>query len=87
MNILIFTYLFFILAVLGLCQIMWAFSSHRAWALKWGGLSCPAAGGILVPQKGTEPMSCALGGGFLTTGPPGKFLNLFLFFTVYQQYL
>ena len=28
--------------------------------------------GILVPQPGIKPMSPALGGGFLTTGPPGK---------------
>ena len=30
--------------------------------------------GILVPCPGTEPMSPALEGGFLTTGPPGKSL-------------
>ena len=36
------------------------------------GLSCPAACGILVPRQGIEPMSPALEGGFLTTGPPGK---------------
>ena len=29
--------------------------------------------GILVPGPGFEPASPALGGGFLTTGPPGKF--------------
>ena len=38
------------------------------------GLSCPEACGILVPQAGIEPMSPALEGGFLTTGPPGKSL-------------
>ena len=36
------------------------------------GLSCPAACGILVPRPGIEPVSPALEGGFLTTGPPGK---------------
>ena len=30
--------------------------------------------GILVHQPGIEPMSPALEGGFLTTGPPGKSL-------------
>ena len=28
--------------------------------------------GILVPRPGMEPTSPALGGGFLTPGPPGK---------------
>ena len=36
------------------------------------GLSCPEACGILVPRPGIEPVSPALEGGFLTTGPPGK---------------
>ena len=36
------------------------------------GLSCSEAGGILVPRPGIEPLSPALQGGFLTTGPPGK---------------
>ena len=39
------------------------------------GLSCPTACGILVPPPGTEPMSPALEGKFLTTGPPGKSLR------------
>ena len=39
------------------------------------GLNCPTACGILVPQPGIEPTSPALQGGFLTTGPPGKFLS------------
>ena len=37
-----------------------------------GVLSCPAACGILVPQPEMEPMSPALEGRFLTTGPCGK---------------
>ena len=36
------------------------------------GLSCPTARGILVPQPGVGPMSLALEGEFLTTGPLGK---------------
>ena len=36
------------------------------------GLSCPVACGIFILQPGMEPMSPALRGGFLTTGPPGR---------------
>ena len=32
-----------------------------------------------LPRPGLEPMSPALAGGFLTTAPPGKPLDLFLF--------
>ena len=77
----LFKYLFIYLAALGLsCSMgdlrcgMWGLSlwyagfslvaAHR--------LSCPVACGILVPWPGIEPMSPALEGGFLTTGPPGK---------------
>ena len=35
-------------------------------------LSWPAECRILVPQPGIEPMSPALQGTYLTTGPPGK---------------
>ena len=35
-------------------------------------LSCPEASGISVSWPGIEPMSPALVGRFLTTGPPGK---------------
>ena len=35
-------------------------------------LSCPMACGILVPRRGIQPVSPALAGGFLTTGPAGK---------------
>ena len=45
------------------------------------GLSCPVACGIPVPRPGIEPTSPALEGGLLTTGPPGKSLeveNIFL---------
>ena len=37
------------------------------------GLSCPEACEILAPRPGIKPTSSALEGGFLTTGPPGKF--------------
>ena len=43
------------------------------------GPSCPMACGILVPQLGIEPLSPALEGGFLTTGPPGKSPGFFFF--------
>ena len=39
------------------------------------GLSCPAAGEILVSRQTIKPMTPALEGRFLTTGPPGKSLN------------
>ena len=38
-------------------------------------LSCSTACGILVPQPETEPVSPALQGGVLTTGPSGKSQN------------
>ena len=41
-------------------------------------LSCPEACGTLIPLPGTESMSPALQGGFLTIGPPGKSLILVL---------
>ena len=41
-------------------------------------LSCPVACGILVPQPGIKPMSPALEGGFLITGPPGESQEYFL---------
>ena len=54
-------------------------SSCGAWALECAGsvvaargLSCSAACGILLLRPGIEPVSPALEGRFLTTGPPGK---------------
>ena len=41
-----------------------------------GRLSCSMSGGILAPRPGTDPVSPALQGGFLTTGPLGKSLSL-----------
>ena len=53
-------------------------SSWGAWAgehthsvVAARGFSCLAAGGILGPSPGTEPMSPALEGRFLITRPPG----------------
>ena len=42
------------------------------------GLSCPTACGILVPRPGIEPTSPALEGRFLTTGPRGNSLFVFI---------
>ena len=46
-------------------------AEHRLWSVR-AVLSCLAAGGILVPGLGIKPMSPALAGRFLTSGPPGK---------------
>ena len=40
------------------------------------GNTCSTACGILVPQPGMEPVSSALQGRFLTTGPPRKSQSL-----------
>ena len=40
--------------------------------------------GILVPQPGTKPVSPALEGEFLTTGPSGKFPKA-LFFLIFTH--
>ena len=55
---------------------------RNVWAqqLAVHGLSCSSAYGILVPQSGIKPVSSALQGGFLTTGPPGK--SVFSFSTL-----
>ena len=45
------------------------------------GRHCSTACGILIPQAGIKPISLALQGGFLTTGPPGKPPTLFSFFS------
>ena len=58
------------------------FSCCRAWVLGLAGSVVVVHGpyfstacGILVPRPRTELMSSALGGGFLTTGLPGKSLE------------
>ena len=38
----------------------------------WGARAQLPRGTWDLPQSGIEPVSPALGGGFLTTGPPGK---------------
>ena len=43
------------------------------------GFSSSLAGGTLVLRPGIEPLSSALQGGFLTTGPPGMSLKRHLF--------
>ena len=53
------------------------FDVSRGTAVVARGLQCAwasvvAARGILVPRPGIEPVSPALQGTFLTTGPPGK---------------
>ena len=68
-------------------SLQWSFSCCRAQAsvvkacglrscslrvLEYGLSSCPAACGISVWGPGIEPVSFALAGRFLTTGPEGK---------------
>ena len=48
-------------------------------------LSCSVACGIFVPPPGIEPMSPALKGRFLTTGPPGKSLLVDFFFFFFDD--
>ena len=50
-------------------------------------LSCPAACRILVPGPGLEPVSPALAGRFLTTGPPEKSPSMYLQVKVTQSCL
>jgi len=40
----------------------------------WNGLPCPPPGDI--PHPAIEPMSPALAGGFFTTEPPGRPVNM-----------
>ena len=49
-----------------------------------GGLSCPAACGILVPHPGLESIVLALEGRLLTPGLPGKSLE-FVSSTIRQE--
>ena len=46
------------------------------------GLSCPSAGGLLVPRPGIKPMSPALVGRFLNIGPPALYLVAQSFWTL-----
>ena len=60
-------------------------SSCSTWALELGLSSCAAWASLLLgmwnlPGLGIKPMAPALASGFLTTGPPGKPLKIFLEF-------
>ena len=77
-----FPYFFIYSAVLGLSCGVWALccfsqvvtrglSSCSTW------FTCSRACGILVPWPRIKPMSPALEGEFLPTGPPGRSLNIF----------
>ena len=57
---------------------------HGIRALELGLSSCPTVCGILVPQPGMEPVSPALAGGFLATGPPGEVSNAVFFLFILQ---
>ena len=48
------------------------------------GLVAPRHGMWDLPRPGTEPMSSALAGGFLTTVPPGK--SLYMFYCLLTYY-
>ena len=63
--------------------LLWSVDS-RACGLRqsWCRLSCPMACGILVPGPGIKPLTLALAGGFLTTGPPGKSLYQIFFLII-----
>ena len=57
-------------------------STCGTWAQWWlcSGLVAPAACGILGPWPRIEPVSPALQGRLLTTGPPGKSRNFWTFY-------
>ena len=56
----------------------------QASVVVWRGLSCSVACGIFL--EGVEPVSPALAGGFLTTGPQGK-AWLFLLMCVHSFFI
>ena len=63
-------------------------SSCGLWALEHRLSSCGARAQLLcsmwdLPGPGLEPMSLALAGGFLTTAPPGKPDQLYIFLTFF----
>ena len=53
-------------------KALWNLLQHHFSSMFWI-FGCKACG-VLVPWPGIEPVSPALQGGFLTTGPPGKSL-------------
>lgn len=54
-------------------------SCRRAWAPGLSGVErrLSFSGTWTLPRRGVKPMSSALAGGFLATGPPGKSLYAF----------
>ena len=58
---------------------VFCFGSRTVFLVALRGLNCSAACEILVPRPRIKPMSHALQGRFLTTGPPGKFPGLPIF--------
>ena len=84
--ILLSTIFFSVISFLKICIYLYGYVGSWMWYTRFflcpvgsldvvSGLNCPTACGILVPQPGIEPTSPTLQGGFLTTGPPGKFLS------------
>ena len=66
----------FSLAALGPGWATWdLFTVAHGFCLEVCRLSCPITCGIWVPLPGIKPMSPALQGRFLTTGPPGNSLT------------
>ena len=61
------------LLFIAVCRFLIA--EHRLYVCRlssWGAWAQLPRGTWDLPQSGIEPVSPALGGGFLTTGPPGK---------------
>ena len=71
-------YLIYLAASSLSCFMQYLSLWHSASLVTVHGLNCSEPHGILVPGPGIEPMSPALQGGFLTTGPPGRSLEKFL---------
>ena len=64
-----------LIAVHGLssCRAQAQYPQHMGTIVMVYRFSCPTTCGILIPRPRIEPMSPAMEGGFLTTGPAGKF--------------
>ena len=74
---------FFLFGCVGSSLLCTGFRSCGSWAVECRLSSCGAQAQLLhsmwdLPRPGLEPMSPALAGRFLTTGPPGKPGNPFL---------
>jgi len=55
------------------CRAQAQYLQHMGTIVVVCSFSCSTACGILIPRPRIEPMSPAMEGGFLTTGPTGKF--------------